>query len=84
MTGPVQKVTRPAPEDRQEGVVDAKTGQRRLVKTTTRSDGKDDKAGGVVCVLDDEGTCSIHGPGAREMSKPVTCVLTKKKWYKCE
>ena len=47
------------------------------------------------CVHDRRGTCSIHGPGARRMTKPIwvkktgpdglpTSVRSKKTWYLCE
>ena len=76
-------------------MVTAQTSKKRMVKTTGRREGLGDKAVGVVCVHDDQGTCSIHGPGAKEMSKPVRVnrtfkngttrsVLTNKKWFKCE
>ena len=46
------------------------------------------------CVHDRRGTCSIHGPGARRMTKPIwvkktgpdglpTSVRSKKTWYLC-
>ena len=74
----------------------AQTSRREAVKTTGRKEGPGNKdAGGVVCEHDDQGTCSIHGPGAKKMETPVRVnrtfkngttrsVLTKKKWFKCE
>ena len=66
-----------------------------MMKRTTASKQKKDVVKDVVCVHDTEGTCNIHGPGAREMSKPVRVtrtfkngstrsVMTKQKWWKCD
>ena len=85
-------VTRPMPGYRQDGGVGARTGQKRVVKTMTKEE-DDDRS--VVCVYDEAGVCSIHGPGAREMSKPVRVTRTfkngttksgmaKKKWFQCD
>ena len=67
------------------------------MKTTDMKDGPGDKdaVARVVCEHDDKGTCSIHGPGAKEMTTPVRVkrtfkngttrsVLTNKKWFRCE
>ena len=78
----------PVTGDKQEG--NTRTGPRRVVNRW----GNDNKRR-VVCVHDDRGVCSLHGPGAREMSKPVRvtrtgpggkqkCVMSKKKWFKCD
>ena len=74
----------------------AQTSRRKAMKTTGRKEGPGNKdASGVVCEHDDNGTCSIHGPGAKKMETPVRVnrtfkngttrnVLTTKKWFKCE
>ena len=73
----------------------ASTDQSVVVKKTTASKQKKNVVRDVVCVHDTEGTCNIHGPGAKEMSKPVRVtrtfkngntrsVMTSQKWWKCD
>ena len=87
-----EQANRPMPGCSQDGGVGARTDQKRVVKTMTKEN-DDDRS--VVCVHDEDGTCGIDGPGAKEMSKPVRVtrtfkngttrsVMTKKKWWKCD
>ena len=92
-TGPGDR--RQGPGDDQEGVTTIKTGVKKDVKTTEKKEDAGGRDTGVVCVHDDEGTCNIHGPGAKKMTTPARVtrtykngttksVLIKKKWFKCE
>ena len=74
------------PGDRTE--VGTKTGPTGVVSLAAQVRGQAE------CVHDRRGTCSIHGPGARKMTKPIwikktgpdglqTSVRSKKTWYLC-
>ena len=91
--GPGQPVSRPGqdttnpPRDKQDGGM--KTGRMRVV---SRAGGL---RGQLQCTHDDQGYCSIHGPGAREMFKGYWSIETgedgqpkkvrrKRTWFQCD